>query len=296
MDPPYGAPPPSPQQFVDTNDDDKNTEPMIMNLGGTGSRHHHPPAPAELRKAQEAHSSSGGYARVMVFGGLDGIITTFAVVAAAAGGLGSDVSAHLVLIFGVANLIADGFSMGFGEFISGRTEQDFIKSERKREEWEMDNFPEGEKEEMIEIYTGKGLAREDAQQVVDLLASTPSLFVDIMMVEELGLVGEGDDSMVDTLKNAAVMFGSFMLFGAVPLLAYAPGKGGIGAFMVSIGLTLTTLFLLGCVKGKLTSSGILKSGLLMLLNGGIAAAISYGAAALIDVIFGGDPLSEDCDA
>ena len=100
--------------------------------------------------AEEAHAGAGGkYVKSLVFGGLDGIITTFAVVAASKGG---SLSTEIVLLMGFANLFADGLSMGFGDFLSSKAEHEYATTEKKREKWEFDNFPEGEKREMVEIY------------------------------------------------------------------------------------------------------------------------------------------------
>merc|ERR1711998_552745 len=138
----------------------------------------------ESPHAAETHKKGGDYIKSIIWGGLDGIITTFAVVAAVAG---SDMDIEVVIVLGFANLFADGLSMGMGDFFSSQAENAFAKNERKREMWEMDNFPEGEKKEMVELYESKGISHEDAETVVNILSKDKNTFVDIMMVEELGI-------------------------------------------------------------------------------------------------------------
>lgn len=105
-----------------------------------------------------------------------------------AGIAGARLNIGLVLIMGFANLFADGISMGMGDFLSSRAEAQFEKAERKREEWECDNYLEGEKREMIELYQKKGLDDEDAKALVDIISKNKKIFVDFMMVEELGII------------------------------------------------------------------------------------------------------------
>jgi VIT1/CCC1 family predicted Fe2+/Mn2+ transporter len=224
------------------------------------------------------------YVKAIVFGGLDGIITTFAIVAAAAG---SNAGPKAVLIFGFANVLADGFSMGFGEFISGNAERDFALSERAREEWEVDVHPEMEKKEMVAVYVTKGISEEDAITMVDIISKDKKIFVDFMMVDELSILCDVAAEW-ESAKQGLVMFISFICFGMLPLLAYLGGKGrgtdyvfGISTAIVSMGLLL-----LGAVKGKLTSMSIPKAAAMMLLNGAISGGASYGVGVFVEHIVG----------
>eukprot|EP01060_Flectonema_neradi_P036793 TRINITY_DN7198_c2_g1_i1.p1 TRINITY_DN7198_c2_g1~~TRINITY_DN7198_c2_g1_i1.p1 ORF type:complete len:295 (+),score=63.96 TRINITY_DN7198_c2_g1_i1:66-950(+) len=230
------------------------------------------------RKAHEEKEDHGGsgseFVKPIVFGGLDGIITTFAVVAAAQGADGDLEVAKAVLILGFANLFADGFSMGFGEFLSSRAELDFAMSERAREMWEVENAIDLEKKEMVDLYKERGISEEDAITMVEILAKDKDLFVDTMMVEELGIQVDEDDQW-GPLKSALYMFFSFIIFGMVPLFVYLPQKDGTTIFAIACCATAVTLFILGCVRGRLTRQHWLKCGLFMVLNGTIAAGISY---------------------
>jgi len=232
----------------------------------------------------EHHDKAGPFIKPVVFGALDGIVTAFAVVCAAAGLGQQQMTGTVVLTLGIANVIADGFSMGFGEFVSALAEIDYAKKERAREEWETENDLNGEKQEMIDIYVSKGLPEDKAREVIDILSTCPKLFVDIMMAEELHIVEDEGGSM-EALRSGVVMFFSFILFGLVPLAAYIPRKNNYTAFGISCGLVVGTLLLLGVVKGHVTGTNPVRSGLLIALNGCIAAGLAYFAAWIVAVAF-----------
>tara|TARA_R110002096_G_scaffold435128_1_gene659448 strand:+ start:2748 stop:3530 length:783 start_codon:yes stop_codon:yes gene_type:complete len=220
----------------------------------------------------EPHQAGGGqYIKSFVYGGLDGTITTFAVVAGVAG---ASLSSNLILILGFANLIADGIAMAFGDFLSTRAEQQYHAAERAREEWELENYPEGEKLELKELYVERGLSVGEADTVVEIFAKHPEFMVDTMMKDELGIM-EDDES---PMKNGLVTFGSFVLFGFVPLLIFVfmriTSMELDGMFWACV-LTGMTLFGLGVTKGRFSSVTWWKSGLEMLLLGGLAAVAAF---------------------
>jgi VIT1/CCC1 family predicted Fe2+/Mn2+ transporter len=219
----------------------------------------------------EPHMTSGTYIKSAIYGGLDGIITTFAVVAGAAG---ASLSSGVVLILGFANLIGDGISMAVGDYLSTKSEQEYHKKERKREEWEVENYPEGEHKEMVELYMDKGYTKEESEKVVAIMEKNKKAFVDLMMVEELGILQDEESP----IKNALVTFGSFILFGFIPLLAFVLAIFfGIvlNMLLVAIILTALTLFALGALKTYVTGKNWFLSGLEMLVVGGIASGAAY---------------------
>lgn len=225
----------------------------------------------------ETHGGIGGNViKSLIFGGLDGIITTFSIVSASVGaGFGVDV----IILMGVANLIADGISMGVGDYLSSKAEFDFATKERQREMWEVENGIEGEKKEMIEIYKGKGMNEDDAFAVVDIFSKYKEMFVDLMMVEELGLEVPSDPNA--PWKDGVVTFIAFIVFGSVPLWMYVFFKIADRGLSSSIMFALTcvataiTMFLLGILKARITKQANLESGALMLSNGSLAAAAAY---------------------
>lgn len=230
------------------------------------------------KNAKEVHRTNGDYLKSAVYGGLDGIITTFAVVAGVAG---ASLSIGIVLILGFANLFADGISMAIGDYLSTKSQREYQSAERKREEWESENYPDGEKRELVELYTDKGILREDAKKIVNIICKHKKAWVDIMMVEELGIL----ESKESPLKNAIVTFFSFCIFGFIPLLAFVvtgmiPFIQGM-LFQVATVLTCITLFALGSLKTRFTGRNWIVSGLEMLFVGGIAASAAYGIGALL---------------
>lgn len=221
---------------------------------------------------REPHSTGGGqFLKSFVYGGLDGVITTFAVVAGVAG---ASLDASIILILGFANLIADGVAMAFGDFLSTKAELQYQAAERRREEWELEHYSEGEKKEMIEIYLEKGLSEEEAETVVDIFARHPTVMVDTMMAEELGIIEEKGSP----IGNALVTFGAFVVFGFVPLLIFVADhlfKMNVDGLFWSCLLTAATLFALGVAKARFSMSHWWKSGLEMLLLGGTAAVAAF---------------------
>lgn len=233
------------------------------------------------KMAREQHNQEQGqYIKSLIYGGLDGIITTFAVVAGVAG---ASLSAGVVLIMGFANLIADGLSMAIGDYLSTKAEMEYKQAERQRETWEVENYPEGEKHELVELYTARGINHEDAVQITDIISKNKKAWIDIMMVEELGILEENESPV----KNALVTFAAFLVFGFIPVFVYVIAKFIPGVaentFLIACLLTGLTLFVLGALKVKITGKNWFLSGLEMLTVGGIAAAAAY----LIGVLLSG---------
>jgi len=235
-----------------------------------------------VKKNTETHSRGGAFIKSIVFGGLDGIITTFAVVAGAAGG---GFGPNVVIVMGVSSLLADALSMGVGDALSSQAEVEVAKRERERERWELENFKEGEIKEMIEIYEGRGMSKEDAEIVMRICAKYEPMFVDMMLVDELGI--EPPDDSGTPWKDGAVTFASFVFFGFFPLAAYLVlGSSGSmdprSLFGISIGLTLMMLFVLGAVKSTVTTRSWWMSGLEVLAVGSFVAFVSFIIGYLIE--------------
>ncbi|MFA5108264.1 MAG: VIT1/CCC1 transporter family protein [Candidatus Micrarchaeia archaeon] len=222
--------------------------------------------------APEKHKFGGEYLKSAVYGGLDGTITTFAVVA---GVTGAALSPGIVLIMGFANLIGDGISMAVGDYLSTKAENDYYDSERAREKWEADNYPDGEKREMVEIYEQKGIPKKDASSIMQILSRHKEAWVDVMMAEELELIKNNGSPA----KNAAVTFISFSIFGFIPLATYVLAiffpQIHSNSFAIACTLTACTLFLLGALKSRLTEQNWLISGSQMLAVGSLAAGAAY---------------------
>jgi VIT1/CCC1 family predicted Fe2+/Mn2+ transporter len=229
----------------------------------------------QIVAATEVHGGAGSeYIKSIVFGGLDGIVTTFAVVAAS---FGADLDTDILLLMGFASLIADGISMGFGDFLSSKAEMDYVLHEKAREEWELENYKEGEIKEMVEIYEERGMTTEDATTVMNIFAKHPKLFVDLMLVDELGLMPP--DLEESAAKKGLVTFVSFIFFGAIPLwfylIFYSVDIDNGAMFAIASVATAFAMFLLGAVKAKFVNQTWYISGLGMLGNGVFAAISAY---------------------
>ncbi|KAH8079161.1 vacuolar Fe2+/Mn2+ transporter [Aureococcus anophagefferens] len=232
----------------------------------------------------EQHSAVGGRLKTIVFGGLDGILTCFAIVSSCAG---SDMSPRVVLLLGACNILADALAMGVGEYLSTKSSDEFASYERTREDWEMRHNPEGEILEMVDIYVGRGMSREDATTVITTMAKYHDFFVNVMMVEELGLTVPEPEAHCDAMKDGFLMFLAFCVFGAFPLLGYAllpqfrPDAAPHELFLAACAVTGVTLFGLGAVKAKFVNGNPYKLGAETLALGALCASSAYSAGALL---------------
>ncbi|KAL3817228.1 hypothetical protein ACHAXA_009515 [Cyclostephanos tholiformis] len=233
----------------------------------------------------EMHQTDGGFIKPVIFGGLDGILTSFAIVAAAAGG---NMPVPVVIVLGFSNILADALAMGVGEFLSSKAENEWILRERAREKWEMENYPEGEIREMIDIYESRGMSREDATTVIETMAKYTEFFVDVMMSEELSLRVPEKDHKIESMKEGVVMFLSFATFGSLPILGYVlipalyPSLGEHVLFVAACVVTGMVLFSLGCLKSMFSASNWLVCGLETLLLGGVCATVAFTVGQFVD--------------
>jgi VIT1/CCC1 family predicted Fe2+/Mn2+ transporter len=226
-----------------------------------------------IRGASEQHrTGSGAYIGEAVYGALDGIVTTFAIVA---GVTGAKLSAGVVLVLGFANLIGDGLSMGVGSYLSTKSKREYQQSERERERWEVENYPEGEIHEVREIYSRKGFQGEDLDRAVKVITSNKDIWVETMMNEELGIIEEEGHPFFNALST----FLAFVVAGFIPLLFFVLGLAfpeiARYSFLISVILTAAILFVVGSLKVVVTQTSWWKSGFEMLIVGGAAATAAY---------------------
>jgi len=232
-----------------------------------------------IARAAEQHGGIGSqYLGEMVYGGLDGIITTFAVVSGVAG---AQLGTPIILILGLANLLADGFSMAVGAYLSAKSEHEYYQKEREREVWEVEHFPDGERAELREVYLQRGYTDEEAAQLVDIQSRDPKRWVDAMMVDELGMLKDESNPLV----SGGVTLVAFVVVGAIPLLVYLLGLvisiPPQANFPLAIVLSGLALFSLGAAKVMVTKLNPIRSGLEMLVVGGLAAGVAYAVGALL---------------
>eukprot|EP01025_Chloroclados_australasicus_P052671 TRINITY_DN6148_c1_g1_i10.p1 TRINITY_DN6148_c1_g1~~TRINITY_DN6148_c1_g1_i10.p1 ORF type:complete len:301 (+),score=41.89 TRINITY_DN6148_c1_g1_i10:27-929(+) len=243
---------------------------------------------ASSRDFQHTQPHNGNkYIKSVTFGGLDGIITTFSVVAAVAGG---SLAAGVVVIMGLANLLGDGLSMGLGDYLSSKAELEYIRQQYEKENWETENYIQGEMDEMVAIYKRHGMSEQDARAILSVMSKYRNVFVRTMMMEELDLMPPSENE--SPWKEGLVMFLSFCVFGSLPLIAYAIVPASpVVRFITSCIVTIVALALLGAAKGAMIGQNKVRSGLMMVINGGAAAGVSYLIAWGINSAAG---ISENC--
>lgn len=218
----------------------------------------------KVRNKSKKSGNQGSYVKSMVYGGLDGIITTFAVVAGVVGGA---LDLRVIIILGFSNLLADGFSMATGDFLSSKSEKEY---EEHRNQIKQQKNAE---QSLAEHYQNIGLTQADAATVSTIMNQYDD------SVKEKLFCTEVEEEEGSPIKNALVTFTSFFTFGLVPLLAYVfsqfiPDVISY-SFLLASGLTGLTLFILGALKSRVTHSNWIKSGLEMLIIGGFAALFAY---------------------
>lgn len=214
-----------------------------------------------------------------VLGGIDGCITTFAVVS---GSVGAGFPSSVAVILGFANLFADGFSMAISNYESSKAAQDFADSIEKSEKAQIEEIPEGEREEVRQIYRAKGFDGDLLEQVVDTLTSDKRIWLEVMLAEEHGL----SKTTQKPLKAAAVTLGAFVAVGAVPLVPFLISSlGSSYQFGLSTFLAGVMFFVIGMLKSYALAKPVLLSGFRTLLTGGTAAALAYFTAYVLREIF-----------
>lgn len=236
---------------------------------------------AKLHSKNSVFSKFQDYIGEFIYGGIDGSVTTFAVVAGAAG---AQLDSSVVIILGFANLFADGFAMSVGSYLSTRSEIDNYNKHKKIEYWEVDNLPEKEREEVREIYAAKGFEGKLLEQVVDKITENKDRWVDVMMKEELELQEESKSPF----QMGFVTFISFLLMGFIPLIVYVLDYAGSGLdidlFTYSSVFTFITFAGIGFAKSYVTATSRLRSIFETLFLGGSAAILAYYVGVALESI------------
>ena len=219
------------------------------------------------------------YFKEVIYGGIDGIVTTFAVVAGFAGAaLSSDsatqLSFFIVLLFGLANLFADAASMGLGNFLSVRSEKDLYKVARGKELELLRQNPEHETSETIRIMQEKGFGENDAQTLANIYKSNEEYWLDFMMQHEQEM---SDPRGENEIFTGLATFISFMIFGAIPLLPFMLSDSGDAAttFIYSSIGTFAALVTLGLLKWRVIGANFVASLFEVVAVGGTAAVLAY---------------------
>lgn len=215
------------------------------------------------------------YLKEIVYGGNDGIVTTFAVVAGFAGAQSGNTLSYsffTVLLFGLANLFADGTSMGLGNFLSLRAEKDVYLSEETKELEAITKDSNAEKEQTQKLLQEKGFDKHQAATLTGIYATNPRYWSEWKMSHERNMANPKHDNPYYT---ALATFLSFTFFGFIPLIPYLLLQNAPQTFFYSCIATFAALVLLGLLRWKITTEGIVRSVLEIVAVGGIAAIIAY---------------------
>ena len=236
---------------------------MSNEISAAGDRLEHSHAREDIaRRLSEDPPVS--YLRDWIYGGIDGTITTFAIVA---GVVGADMPGGVVLVLGMANLIADGFAMGAGNYSGTKAESDFYKHQLAVERKHIALAPSGEREEIRQIFARKGFSGDDLERIVDVITSDEDRWAHTMAVEEYGLSPASKSPLWAALSTSA----AFVICGLAPLLSYLVAY----SFLMCVVATGLVFFVIGALKSRWSPSGWLQSGMETLLIGMSAAGISY---------------------
>ncbi len=233
----------------------------------TRSEHSHSREAIALRLAKDLQPN---YLRDWIYGGIDGAVTTFAIVA---GVQGAGLPTKVILIMGVANLVADGFSMAASNFSGTKAELDEVRKLREMEHRHVTHFPDGEREEVRQIMAAKGLEGEPLESAVDALTRDNGAWVEFMLSEEYGV----PRVLRSPAKAALSTFAAFILCGVVPLLPYLAGADD--AFVWASAMTGIVFFGIGAAKSRWSLARWWWSGLETLAIGAVAAFSAYAIGA-----------------
>ncbi|WP_146344492.1 VIT1/CCC1 transporter family protein [Phaeobacter marinintestinus] len=235
--------------------------------------HDHSHEPEAIRD-RISDPSGRGVLRDVVYGAIDGSVTTFAIVAGVAG---AGLSPFIIVALGIANVLADGFSMAAGNYSGTKAEVDNVKRIRAIEERHIRKFPDGERLEVREILAQKGLSGGVLEEATDDIIKNKENWIALMLEGEYGLGGVDPHPM----RAAIATFIAFLIAGMVPLLPFIFGVPN--AFVVSAWMTMAVFFAIGAFKSRWSLAPWWRSGLETFLIGGVAAGIAYFVGTLFSV-------------
>jgi vacuolar iron transporter family protein len=223
---------------------------------------------------EEEHLESSDFLRDVVIGMSDGLTVPFAL---AAGLTGAVANSSIIVIAGIAEIVAGSIAMGLGGYLAGKTEQDHYSSELRREYSEVERVPEMEKKEVKEFFENIGLSEELQIQATEEIAKDKKQWVDFMMKFELGLDKPDPKRATKSATNIGI---SYAVGGIIPLSPYFFIYDSREALKFSVIATLVCLFIFGYFKSKITGVPVLSGALKVMLIGALAAAAAFGVATL----------------
>jgi vacuolar iron transporter family protein len=218
----------------------------------------------ETIRARLARHPGISYLRDWIYGGIDGVVTTFAIVA---GVVGADLPSRVVLVLGLANLLADGFAMAAGNYSGTQAERDDFDRLLAVERKHIAVVPDGEREEIRQIFGAQGFSGDNLERIVGVITADEFRWAKTMVVEEYGLAPTPKSPTLAALST----FAAFILCGLVPLVTYL-GAGGLLPCVAATGLVF---FAIGAIKSRWSLTAWWRSGLGTFIIGMFAAALAF---------------------
>ena len=232
---------------------------------------------AELRRPPASpHETRGAsIVRPVVFGATDGLVCNLSLIMGVAGAAGED--PHSIVVAGIAGLLAGGFSMAVGEYVSVRSQRELLEYQIDLQRRQLHNTPEQEAGILREIYEAKGLSRPEADLIVGRIMKDPERAIDTFVREEIGLSAE---TMGSPVTAGLGSLSAFALGAFVPLLPFLLASGA-AAFAFSIAASGLALFAVGLGVSRLTHRHAIWTGIRQAAMGGLAAAVTFGVGSLL---------------
>jgi VIT1/CCC1 family predicted Fe2+/Mn2+ transporter len=237
---------------------------------------HEMPTRIEDVGARHSGAGSGGNLRAAVFGVNDGLVSNASLILGVAG---ASSQSDVILLSGVAGLLAGAFSMAAGEYISVRSQRELFESQIGLERDELAEYPKEEAAELALIYAARGIPKQEAQALADRIIADPARALDTLAREELGL---NPDELGSPLGAAVFSFGAFAIGASIPLAPFLFLVGSPALFL-AVGLAALALFSVGAALSLFTGGRALWGGVRMLLLGGAAGAATFGIGRLLGV-------------
>ena len=222
----------------------------------------------------EPHITESASIRDIVFGFGDGINTSLGIVAGVGGAV---IAADVVILAALIGMFTGAKAMAVQNYLAVKSHREILESEIKREEFEIENMPDRERQEIEQVYRAKGFEGKELEMVVDKITSNKDVWLKTMLTEELRL---NLDVIGSPLKGALVMFGSFLLGGILPILPYFVVKAGlissVTAIVAAIVMSIASSFVVGALKAKLAKKNWIKGGIEMAGLGTGVALVGFG--------------------
>lgn len=222
---------------------------------------------------------SGGWLRPAVFGAMDGLVTNISLIAGVGGSGQND---HVVVITGLAGLVAGAFSMATGEYISVASQNELVHAEVAVERRELQRHPVGETAELAAVYRSQGMDERTAAVAAEQVSAHPERALRVHAREELGV---DPDGLPSPYTAAGASFLCFALGALLPLLPYLLGAGG-ASILIALALGAVVAFVGGMLVSRVTSRGPWWSGTRQLLLGALAAGVTYAVGHVLGSTIG----------